>query len=360
MACAISVPKPTHPPITICPPGSAANARLDLHIGMRAMLPVSVRFAAGGEVESTGLDFSDYSRMGRMFHKLDSGRLSDTPSWATNDKQLRAVLVVYMERRAGLMEPGPGTEIERLLRAQKKLTEGTASLQATLDKMVHRYAEVLAWLKQNPADAEALDARHECAVQIKNLDTVLLFNKDIAGKVLRVVHCYYRLGYTSVQVETETGLKPTHVRELIFRLRKVAASLGFTNPPVRRHKRVIYSKPRVCIECGAPRGKGYKFCDACSFQRAQRSATVSPASASAPKKISIPPTLKRQAIVSSPEFIALFEAARARMKDPNRATCKRGHPICAANAHVGDLRRIGKYSCDPCWKEQQGRYLTSR
>jgi len=341
--CATTAPTPSHP-ITYCPPMPASNARLDLYTGVRTAYPVEARFAAGGEVESNGISWEDYGRMGRFQHKLDSGRLSDTPSWATNDTQLRAVLVVYMERRAGLLKPQPGTEAQRLQRAQEMLLKKSASLQASLDKMVRRYADILLLLKQNPADAEALEAKHFCARQIQNLDTILLFNKDIAGKVLRVVHCYYRMGFTSVQVETETGLRPPHVREIIFRLRKVAASLGFVNPPVRRHKRFIYSKPRLCIVCGATRGRGYKFCDACGSSHSHRTATAAPAA---------PATPRRQAIVSSAEFIALFEKSRARMKDPNRTRCKRGHSICAANAHVGDLRRTGKYACNECNRQYQ-------
>lgn len=64
------------------------------------------------------------------------------------------------------------------------------------------------------------------------------------------------------------------------------------------------------------------------------------------------PRQDRDEIVSSPEFIALFEASRAKFKDPSRATCKRGHEICPANAHVGDMRRPPhRYSCDPCLRK---------
>ncbi|HYM76123.1 MAG TPA: hypothetical protein VE377_09120 [Candidatus Dormibacteraeota bacterium] len=354
MACAIAVPKLSHP-ITYCPPGEARNARFDEYVGVRRKLPIQkATFDAEGVAESNGIDWGDFGRMGQFQHKLDSGRLSDTPSWATNDKQLRAVLVVYLERRAGLMKPGPGTEIQRLQRAQATLIKQTASFQVSLDKMVHRYAGILARLKETPADTEALAAKHDCATQIQNLDTVLLFNKDIAGKVLRVVHCYYRMGYTSVQVETETGLKPPHVREILWRLRKVAALLGFHNPPCRRHKRVRYSKPRVCILCGAPRGKGYKFCDACGSLYNHRAAS---AASTAKKKATTPPTPKRHAIVSSPEFIALFDVWRARTGDKRRH-CKNGHAICAANAHVGDMRREGRYFCNECQRAYQRQYAS--
>lgn len=47
---------------------------------------------------------------------------------------------------------------------------------------------------------------------------------------------------------------------------------------------------------------------------------------------------------------AAFKKARARMKNPDRKRCKHGHAISAKNACVADLRRDGRYCCDPCIK----------
>jgi hypothetical protein len=65
----------------------------------------------------------------------------------------------------------------------------------------------------------------------------------------------------------------------------------------------------------------------------------------------------RQKVVSSASFIKLYEKARAKMANPNRKRCKHGHPICAANAHVGDMKRLGVYACDPCNRISQVRYM---
>jgi hypothetical protein len=65
----------------------------------------------------------------------------------------------------------------------------------------------------------------------------------------------------------------------------------------------------------------------------------------------------RQKVVSSASFIKLFEKARAKMTNPKRKTCKHGHKISAANAHVGDLKRLGVYACDPCNRVSQVRYM---
>jgi hypothetical protein len=63
-------------------------------------------------------------------------------------------------------------------------------------------------------------------------------------------------------------------------------------------------------------------------------------------------------VVSSASFIKLFEKARTKWQNPNRKRCKHGHAISAANAHVGDLKRTGTYSCDPCNRTSQLRYMS--
>jgi|HubBroStandDraft_6_1064221.scaffolds.fasta_scaffold4758642_1 hypothetical protein len=66
--------------------------------------------------------------------------------------------------------------------------------------------------------------------------------------------------------------------------------------------------------------------------------------------------VKRAKIVASPTFIKLFEKARKAMQDPARKACAHGHAITVANAHVGDLKRTGGYTCDPCNRAAQARY----
>lgn len=289
----------------------ARNARFDLHVGMRMRYPVEVHAVAGGELESNGIDFSDYVRMGRMQQKLDKCRRQATPTWVLNQSMLRAVLVRYLEMRAFRVVPFPIdpnlSESERLRRAEKALEAAIPAKEALLTRLIK---ECLA-LKKKGADAARLK---KLAVQIENVDTVLVLNKNVASKAAMVVHLYYGLGLSSVDVATEVGIKPPHCRVMLWRLRKVAASLGYGEAPRR--------------------------------ERARRSGSV-------------PCTAARQAIVSSPEFIALFEQSRLRLADQSRKTCVRGHKICAANAHVGDMRRLGKYFCNECQKIYQRGYETS-
>lgn len=67
-------------------------------------------------------------------------------------------------------------------------------------------------------------------------------------------------------------------------------------------------------------------------------------------------TVERDKVVASPAFVKLFEKAKAKMRDPKRKACTHGHAITAANAHVGDLKRTGRYTCDPCNRLAQAKY----
>ncbi len=64
---------------------------------------------------------------------------------------------------------------------------------------------------------------------------------------------------------------------------------------------------------------------------------------------------QREKIVTSAAFIKLFEKWRKRSRFPKRTHCKNGHEICAANAHVGDLRH-GRYRCAPCCQAHNRAY----
>ena len=48
------------------------------------------------------------------------------------------------------------------------------------------------------------------------------------------------------------------------------------------------------------------------------------------------------------DYAAAFEIAKSEMRDPNRPTCKAGHPICLENANPANLRRGNVYRCLPC------------
>lgn len=49
--------------------------------------------------------------------------------------------------------------------------------------------------------------------------------RDRAGRWLRVIHLYYRLGYTYKQVAEEIGVKPRLVARMLYRINRVQKGL---------------------------------------------------------------------------------------------------------------------------------------
>lgn len=70
--------------------------------------------------------------------------------------------------------------------------------------------------------------------------------------------------------------------------------------------------------------------------------------------------IPREEIVKSAAHIALFEKAIANSRDPKRTHCKNNHTITPAHAHVGDLKRTGRYTCDPCNTDAQAKYNAAK
>src|SRR5260370_889810 len=200
--------------ITRLPPGVE---RKELHFDrchfIQGRLPVSAEFTADGVV-SPGLSFSDYQNMHSYQRKQSGERRLPTPAWALNDGLLRKVLVRYIETRAGFHSTQPGTEQERLARAQQRILKTKPERIATLGKL----CKELVALKQSGAEPARL---RKLQVEISNLDTVIRFDGCIAATVVGVVNLYYRVGLDSVGVATELNLKPPHIRQLIWRLARV-------------------------------------------------------------------------------------------------------------------------------------------
>ncbi len=328
----------------------ARNAKLDEYVGMRRRLPVGrATFNAEGDANNNGIDWIDYDRMGYTQHKLNKGRRLETPAWVMNDNSLRAVIVRFVELRAGFKAAQPGTSAERLKRAEARIAASLPSKDAHLTRLCKEFVD----LKRAGGDAEYI---RKFAEEIENLDTVLCTTRNVAGIALRLATLYWKQGYHSAECAAELHLKPPHCRMMLMRLCRVAARLGLGAAPVDHSSR----KPKklFCSRCGAARQLGSGECPVCGLRCSGVSAGHRIRMAAKLASLT-PSTPKRQAIVSSPEFIALFEAARMRLRDPDRKACIHGHPICAANAHVGDLRRTGKFYCNECNTRIQ-RGLTAR
>lgn len=179
--------------------------------------PVSARLAAGGEWETTGIDFSDYSRMQQHNHTLAANRRYPTPEWALNDEQLLDVLLCYLEARAFYHALVPmGTHAERLERVRLRFKKILSQKSALLDSLCKDYVH----LKKTGAEPNKLRFREQV---IESLDTeICVLQADCPGVILRIVHLYYRCGFESVVVGKELSLKPPHVRQILWRLNEIA------------------------------------------------------------------------------------------------------------------------------------------
>jgi hypothetical protein len=199
----------------------------EIQFANRRSFPVHAEYGADGEWSSTGLDFSDYSRMQTTVRAVAPGRQLETPTWATNNMQLRELLVAFLEERAFPHKAGllTGTLTERLARAQGKLI---ANCGKTLIPTIDRLCKRLVALKQSaPLTQETQKQIRLLEQQIENVDTRLRFEQKDGGTLLAlgVAYFYFRLGMASVSVGKQLGAKPPHIRQVVWRLRQTWAKL---------------------------------------------------------------------------------------------------------------------------------------
>lgn len=234
MSAAFAIPR-----VTVCPPGPE---RAELTFAHFDRVKGAGRYPVSAE---SRIAFEDYSRMYSFQHKLAPCRRLDTPEWALRPDLLRRVVVHFVERRAGFKKPLPGTEKERLEQASKTLAERCGSNESVLRNLCSHFVE----LKKSNAEPTALAA---LKIQIENLDTRLRIDRGIAGIVIRAAHLYYGAGLDSVGVATELGLKPPHVRALIWKLNWVWDKLNGKAKPRYRYRAYVSKKdtrPAYANQC---------------------------------------------------------------------------------------------------------------
>lgn len=245
-----ALPRPTSPGATMREP------RFDTFVfGNRRAKPVSAHYTREGW-ESTGIDWADYKRMGAQVRRQSNERRLPTPLWALNDRQLRKLIVTAMEERAGIKKP-TGKLLARLARAQEAIRANRPRMLGILTKLCKVYVEIKGTriFKPEESDANVLQLAQEMfdqiplpnyaiapdedgtgaatarawlkgrkqedyEVEIEGLDTFLRYTERDggAGVIAAVVYLYYRAGMDSVGVGEELGLKPPHVRQILWRL----------------------------------------------------------------------------------------------------------------------------------------------
>lgn len=181
--------------------------------------------------------FSDYQYMHQTRRSVQRGRRLDTPSWATNDRELREVVLRYCERRFYLRSRGkinevsPLTDEQRLARIREKELKWADTAKLILCRMITRQ-------KTDPSDK--LD------IQIQNIDSqILIARRGAAAIAVAIVYLYYRLGWDSPEIAQELGIRPPIVRQTLARLHNAAEGKVYRSPKYQRIKEVRAEMKRV-------------------------------------------------------------------------------------------------------------------
>ena len=149
------------------------------------------------------ITFNDYSRMHVMSKRVHKYFRGAAPEWVINDHKFREVVVRYLEQR-NYIAPQP----------HKSYEERLAAVDAAARKnYLPRYRALL----------DRLVNKSVSPVEVQNVDTkIVLEERGFAAIVVAVAYGYYRRGLNSVELANELGMKPPHVRILLYRLRAVA------------------------------------------------------------------------------------------------------------------------------------------
>lgn len=193
----------------------------------------------------SGISFSDYARMHVMRRARVQERRLPTPVWAVRDDWLRILLVTYLEERF-YCKPLSGIDLAtRLALARQSALYYAPRKQELLNDWLDDYHAISKSQFSNLTDEQVMEiflALHEVQgqlpidievarnyitrkklrdleIQIQNIDTdLVLTEKGHAEVIAAVVYLYYRLGWDSVTVAEQLGLKSPHVRQVLARL----------------------------------------------------------------------------------------------------------------------------------------------
>lgn len=208
---------------------------------------VRATFDVDGDPDSPDIAFDDLARM----HVSDSHapgkrRRYETPTWAVNDRELQRLLTLFYERRAHILNP-QGSLAERLRRAWACLKEKTVRKNEVMERLCRGYV-----------NCKDRSRRRRLEVEIEGLDSTIISDRLGPGQIVRLVHCYYRLGLNSVQTGQECSIKPGTVRQFLYRLHHLDGKKPLRCPKVRPSK----PKSPFC-ECGTRLLHHHKRCARC-------------------------------------------------------------------------------------------------
>jgi hypothetical protein len=209
------------PAITYCPPAAALTEAFDPHIFAGTHLRAVNGHATAEGFDGGGIGFDDYSRMHTKVHKLAGQRRLDTPTWVMRKEMMANVIAHYCLNRAGVRYHIIGTPEEKLKLAKLHTVRRREKMVVVIDSLCRRY---VAAKSKTPCDYREV---RRLEIEIENSDTALLVLDKEAEIAAGVLYHYYHRHADSPAVAQALGIKPPHVRVMIWRLRRVAAELGY-------------------------------------------------------------------------------------------------------------------------------------
>jgi hypothetical protein len=212
------------PPVTLCPP---SQPRSGLHFdkaqfSARRRLPVEAHYVGArngvnGWVSASGISFDDYRNMTTM-QRRTVGRIRrlETPDFMKDERRFRAVVIRYLEIKAGFQTPQNGTEVERTLRFTVAMKTKAERAEQNLDKFAALYV------------AATDDAERERLQQlIQEYDASIRVYREPAV-IPQICRAYYFERLDSCDVADRFGFKAPHVRKILQRLQRLDARMQVT------------------------------------------------------------------------------------------------------------------------------------
>ena len=175
--------------------------------------------------------FEESLRMGVRGEKLFCQRRRPVPEFVNNTEQFREVLCRMMEQRAFRERAGT---IDRSLPREERLRLCVAKIRAQRPSQIEELRRLCVQFQRmrvrdlkSPRYGRGKKLRI-LRLEIEGRDTYLRTiqrGDGGAGTMAAVLYLYYRTGWNSPAIAKELGIKPPHVRQIIWRANQIAASL---------------------------------------------------------------------------------------------------------------------------------------
>jgi|HubBroStandDraft_2_1064218.scaffolds.fasta_scaffold111522_2 hypothetical protein len=203
--------------VSWCPPPPEQSIHFDQHQWQQN------RGLTGSRLAWRDLDRMHIQRVGAV----KPGRKRPTPLWALRDDLTRQVVLAYLEARLFIADHSGSLE-KRLARCRAKSLSMLPAKRARLQKWITAYRK----LADSPATDPATLRQYEREIQ--NLDTEIAITPKLPEVVTSVVYFYHRLCFNSPTCGEGLSIAAPHVRQLLFRMDKVAQRIWPEAPRVTK------------------------------------------------------------------------------------------------------------------------------